>query len=76
MWINQKRGGFQIGKDYWYITNSRDYTAPQDLYDEYFRQIIPSDTLTVMRNGIPAKRYFVFLLKDLKKLPKDYLNQH
>jgi hypothetical protein len=76
MWINQKRGEFQIGKDYWYITNSRDYKAPQDIYNEYFRQIIPSDTLTVSRNGKPAKRYFVFLLKDLKKLPQDYLIQH
>jgi len=75
MWINQKRGGFHLGNDYWYITNSRDYKAPHDIYNEYFKQIIPSDTLTVMRNGKPAKRYFVFLLKDLKKLPEDYIKQ-
>lgn len=75
MWINRERGNFQMGADYWYITNSRDYQSPDSIYSEYFKQIVPADTITISRRGIPAKRYFVFLLKDMKQMPDDPLSQ-
>jgi len=73
MWINHERGGFQLGADYWYITNSRDYKSPESIYSEYFERIIAADTITVNRGNTPAKRYFVFMLKGLKQIPEDYL---
>ncbi|MDA3942198.1 MAG: glycosyltransferase family 39 protein [Bacteroidetes bacterium] len=73
LWINQERGGFDLGTDYWYMTNSRDYVDPLTIYEPYFREIIPADTLTIMRAGKPAKHYFIFMLKDLKKLPEQAL---
>jgi 4-amino-4-deoxy-L-arabinose transferase-like glycosyltransferase len=75
MWINRLRGGLQIGADYWYITNSRDYVHPESVYAHLFDQIVVADTLTVYRNGKPAKRHFVFILKKLQKLPEDPLGQ-
>lgn len=70
MWINDKRGGLTLGADYWYLTTSRDYRNPQDVYGNQFDTIIPADTITITRNGEPAKRVFVFLLKGLNKMPE------
>lgn len=75
MWINRLRGGLQLGADYWYITNSRDYKHPEEVYSAFFEQIVPVDTLTVYRNGKPAKRHFVFILRNLQHLPPDPLGQ-
>ena len=70
LWINEERGGFNLGADYWYLTNSRDYVDPTELYSEYFQEIIPADTINMYRSGKPAKRYFLFMLKDLQHLPE------
>ncbi len=75
LWINGLRGGLQTGADYWYITNSRDYKHPQEIYKEWFADIIAADTVTVYRAGKPGKRHFVFILKDLKRLPENPLGQ-
>ncbi len=74
VWINVLRGGFHEGDNFWYITNSRDYKNPAELYFDDFDQIIPADTIEISRSGKPAKRYFVFLLKGLKRLPPNYLD--
>lgn len=73
LWINHIRGGFHYGDDFWYLTSSRDYKHPSELYEAQFEQIVAADTVEILRNGSPAKRYFVFLLKDLKTLPADGL---
>lgn len=69
LWINEIRGGLQIGNDYWFLTNSRDYKNPNDVFKGMFSEIITADTIEITRCGKPAKRYFVFLLKDLKTKP-------
>ncbi|MDP2237948.1 MAG: glycosyltransferase family 39 protein [Bacteroidales bacterium] len=74
LWINEERGGLQKGNDYWYVTNSRDYKHPEEVYAGLFEQIIAADTVTIDRAGKPAKRFFVFLLKDLKQQPVSFLN--
>lgn len=71
-WINEKRGGFTIGENYWYLTDSRNYKHPESLYTGMFDEIVAADTITIMRSGKPAKRVFVFLLKDLQQLPESY----
>ncbi|MBK9291633.1 MAG: glycosyltransferase family 39 protein [Bacteroidetes bacterium] len=75
MWINRLRGGLRQGADYWYLTNSRDYKHPAEIYGPMFSEIIAVDTVTIMRNGKPAKRHFVFILKDLRQLPPDPLEK-
>lgn len=69
LWINEMRGGMQKGNDYWFLTNSRDYKNPNDVFKGMFTEIITADTIEITRCGKPAKRYFVFLLKDLKTKP-------
>lgn len=73
IWINKERGGFKLGEDYWYLTNSRDYVDPFEIYAENFHKIIPADTINIYRADKPAKRYFLFMLKDLQKLPEQPL---
>lgn len=73
LWINDIRGGFALGDDFWYITNSRDYKHPSEVYSGMFESIVPTDTIQIMRNGVVAKRYFVFMLNDLRVLPENHL---
>lgn len=70
-WINKVSGGLQLGNDYYYLTTSRDYKHPEQIFPQMFSQIIPSDTITIDRNGSTVKRVFVFLLKDLKVVPNN-----
>ena len=67
LWMNDLRGGLQQGDSFWYITNSRDYKHPKEVYQGKFSSIIAADTIEISRGNQPAKRFFVFLLKDLKK---------
>lgn len=73
LWINEERGGFKLGEDFWYLTNSRDYVDPFEIYAENFHEIIPADTINIYRLDKPAKRYFLFMLKDLQNLPEQPL---
>ncbi len=66
LWINKIDIGLQAGKDYWFLTTSRDFKDPDAIYGQQFEQIISSDTINIERGGKPVKRVFVFLLKGLK----------
>lgn len=68
-WINSESGGFQTDNDFYYLTTSRDYKHPEQIFPQMFREIIPSDTITINRGGKPVKRVFVFLLKGLIVAP-------
>ncbi len=74
-WINDARGGFSLGENYWYLTDSRNYKHPEEVYTGLFSEIIASDTITIMRMNKPAKRVFVFMLKDLKEDPETFFNR-
>lgn len=69
LWLNESRNGAQKGESYWFITDSRNYKDPNTLFKNDFSEIIRSDTIEILRCGKPAKRYFIFLLKDLKTEP-------
>ncbi|MCK9291413.1 MAG: glycosyltransferase family 39 protein [Bacteroidales bacterium] len=71
-WINELRGGLQIGRNYWYITNSRDYKHPAEIYQDWFKEIVPADTIEIYRAQQPVKRFFVFQLYELQKLPDPF----
>ncbi|MEA3479698.1 MAG: glycosyltransferase family 39 protein [Bacteroidota bacterium] len=71
-WINQARGGFYLGMDAIYISLSRDYKDPEELYSAYFREITPLDTLAIMRGKRKVQNVFVYHLQDLQLLPDPF----
>lgn len=71
-WINKERGDLQLGKDYWFLTESYDYYEPDKYLKPYFEEINPVDTITIERCGKPAKYVFVYTLKDLKEIPQTW----
>jgi hypothetical protein len=70
VWITEKRGGFKLGMDAWFLTVSRDFRDPEKYYKDYFNDIVPLDTVPVYRNNKHVMNAFFYYLKDLKKLPE------
>ena len=75
-WINKDRGDLRLGDDYWFLTESFDYYEPNKYLKPYFKEIIPTDTITIDRCGKPAKYVFVYMLKDLKKMPTTWFEEN
>ena len=65
LWINEERGGFQKGEDFWFLTDSRYYKRPEALYPGGFESMEFIDTITIERCGKPAKNFFVYACKGL-----------
>lgn len=65
LWINDERGGFTKGEDFWFITDSRYLKNPNGLYPGGFESIEPIDTITIERCGRPTKNFFVYACKGL-----------
>jgi 4-amino-4-deoxy-L-arabinose transferase-like glycosyltransferase len=72
-WINQINGGFTLGMDAYYLTDSRDYHAPFGFFEDYFESVEAADTLQIFTGKKVVKRAFVFRLKNLQKIPADPL---
>jgi 4-amino-4-deoxy-L-arabinose transferase-like glycosyltransferase len=66
-WINKYRGGFKEGMDAYYVTTSRDYKDPNEVFNGHFRQIELAYYFPIMRNGEPAAYGFIYHLKGFKK---------
>jgi 4-amino-4-deoxy-L-arabinose transferase-like glycosyltransferase len=72
-WITASRGGYSLGMDAWFISSSYDFEDPHGQYQEYFT-IEGPDTIPVYRKDLLVKYYYIWRLKDLKKLPpKTYM---
>ena len=65
LWINEERGGFQKGENFWFLSDSHYYKRPEALYPGGFESIQALDTLTIERCGKPAKNFFVYACKGL-----------
>ena len=65
LWINDERGGFTKGEDFWFLTDSRYLKNPNGLYPGGFESIQPIDTITIERCGKPTKNFFVYSCKGL-----------
>lgn len=65
LWINDERGGFQKGENFWFLTDSRYLKNPNGLYPGGFESIEFIDTITIERGGKPAKNFFVYACKGL-----------
>ena len=71
VWINEKRGGFQLGESYWFFTDSRYLKDPKEMYQWYFTEIELVGTIEIERCGKPAKNFFVYACKNLRIMPPD-----
>ncbi|HLN53964.1 MAG TPA: glycosyltransferase family 39 protein [Lentimicrobium sp.] len=67
-WITKYRGGYMIGMDAYFISSSYDFMDPHTLYQEYFT-IAEPDTIPIYRQDLLVKYFYVWKLKNLKKLP-------
>jgi len=70
LWINEERGGFHLGENYWFFTDSRYLKDPKEMYQWYFDEIELVGTLTIRRCGKPAKNFFIYTCKNLKIIPQ------
>ena len=69
LWINDERGGFHLGEDYWFLSDSRYMKDPKETYQWYFKEIELVGTIEIERCGKPAKNFFVYTCKGLTDLP-------
>ena len=70
-WINQELGGFKIGMDGYYLSDSKYYRVPYSSLINYFESVVPIDTIHIYRNNKIVKRAFVWQLKNMVKVPED-----
>ena len=70
-WINQQNGGFNLGMDAYYITDSRDYRSPFGVFEDYFETVESADTIQIYTGNKVIKRAFVFRLKNLQRIPDE-----
>ena len=69
LWINDERGGFHLGENYWFLSDSRYPKDPKTTYQWYFKEIELVGVIEIDRCGKPAKNFFVYTCKDLCDLP-------
>lgn len=71
LWINEERGGFHLGENFWFLSDSRYPKDPKELYRWYFSEIELVGTIEIDRCGKPVKNFFVYTCKNLIDLPPD-----
>ena len=69
LWINDERGGFHLGENYWFLSDSRYMKDPKETYQWYFKEIELAGIIPIERNGKTVKNFFVYTCKDLMDLP-------
>ena len=78
LWINDERGGFHLGENYWFLSDSRYMKNPKETYQWYFKEIELVGTIEIERCGKPAKNFFVYTCIGLTDLPptlQDFMAQ-
>ena len=65
LWINDERGGFQQGEDYWFLSDSRYMKDPKETYQWFFKDIELAGVIPIERNGKTVKNFFVYTCKGL-----------
>ena len=71
LWINDIRGGFEIGDSFWFISDSRYYKDPKEIYQQWgiFKKTELLGIIPIERCGKTAKNFFVFKCENLKYCP-------
>jgi len=73
-WMNQKRGGFPLGMDAYFITFSTDFEDPNKKIATYFTSISSPDTIRIERRGEVVKEAYLYRLKNLVRQPHNELD--
>ena len=69
LWINDERGGFHLGENYWFLSDSRYPKDPKTTYQWFFKDIEWVGTIEIERCGKPAKNFFIYTCKDVCDQP-------
>ena len=69
LWINDERGGFHLGENYWFFSDSRYPKDPKTTYQWYFIEIELVGVIEIDRCGKPAKNFYVYTCKGLCDQP-------
>ena len=65
-WINEKRGGFKIGTNYWYLADSHFFIDPEQAYAYVnFKDIELVGIIPITRCGNTVRNIFVYECKGL-----------
>ena len=65
LWINDERGGFHLGENYWFLSDSRYMKDPKETYQLFFKEIELAGVIPIERNGKTVKNFFVYTCKGL-----------
>lgn len=69
-WMNEERGGYQKGMDVWFVNFDNDL-VDIGFAKKHFKKVIALDTINIYRSGETVKQAYVYIFKDMKKLPFD-----
>ena len=71
MWINDLEGGFEKGRNYWYLADSHFLLDPEEIYKyTNFLNIKQIAIIPVERNGKTARNIFVYECESLVYIPQ------
>ena len=66
LWINEQRGGFEKGADYWYLADSHFFIDPEKVYNQTnFKSIQLAGVIPIERNGKVVRNILVYECKYL-----------
>lgn len=66
LWINEARGGFELGADYWYLDDSRFFIDPEKAYAyTNFKSVSLIGVIPIERQGKTVRNIFVYKCKSL-----------
>ena len=72
-WLNNTRTALKIGDDAYCIVPSNLPTNVIEHYRPYFEKIISPDTIPQLRNGIVVRYFYIWRLKNCRKIPENIL---
>jgi hypothetical protein len=72
-WLNQTSQGLKLGEDAYYIVPSNLPVDPHVLYSDYFEQISQPDIVPLITKGVLLRNFYVYRLKNCKKIPQAIL---
>jgi len=65
-WINDERGGFNEGEDFWFLYDTRYPRDPSNLFPGMFNSVELMGIIPIERGGKTAKNFYVYACKGLK----------
>jgi hypothetical protein len=63
LFVNRNRGNIRSVESSYYITPSRDYKNPEELFGSSYSKIVPLDTIRVMRRQDTVENVFIYSIK-------------